>query len=913
MTHHLSRRARRGSALGITMILCALASVLAVTTLALGTHNRQMTLRARVQSDAARTATSAIHYTASQLKTKAESPTPSAISALATQMDIPLASLGVDADTYDLAASFARAVRVGDPVRLNRSQFKMSSYERPEFIGDPDGKGSSVDQLWAQPIRVQVSLTPKGVMTRPVTCTMEAALQFRVKSLFQVAMFFNDTIAWLPGGANTYRGGIHSNSPMYIWAKTTNASQGVGARIQIESISAPSIYFRNFGPSDLDTSGNPLPNSPSAWGTAGTYSQAVYISRGDLNGDKIISAYNPVGSKSSQTVSQNSFNPWTDEYRPAYPTYWDQGRTDIYNNYWTLDVGDTDPKTGKVTRAKPNSRIDSDNPNIGNLATLFKDNYKDSKTGFQKVEVSSLATTTPRSIIEPPNPSFSAAGASDQQVAAEAEKFSNKAGVYLYVETEKRFPGDTVPRVLAFKPGVNAAGKSLTAAQAVAQYKATPIAGPAAITAAKMNLADTLIELPAGIVETSRRFVDYTQQKQNASDTPTPRVSAVDIDMGKLREALGSKDAPAPTDTSKSIRTQTVGKDAAGNIALVDNGAWNATAGWNGVMYMEVDKPQGAGWSADTPPAAAQKQDTDSNGKLIFNSDGTPKMVAAETAIAAAPLKDNKGYDTANLTGVRIHNAEKLPDLAGTPGYKQEKEGFTFATNTAVYTVGNINADGNPDTDSSYGTSSGQDFGTYDKNSSHFENNSALNPTSGTQADKHQFPFAIAADAITVMSQKHKNPTGSATFGDNLTEGDNVANKTNASSNLYYRESFTELNFGAIAGGANPSANYQSRRPLQVYMPARWDANDIRYRGSLVTLFESQYSKKWTGGNGSQQSRAMDIGYARSYAMGYIPPGVPISMTSVLVNCAVIADSDFKSDTTFPSATRKAPSGIVAE
>ena len=887
MTIHLTRRARRGSILGMTMILCVLATVLAVTTLSLGTHNRKLTLRSRGQNDATRAAISALNYTAAQVREKVTAPNAgtadAAIAALTLNPELPLARLGVDTTFYDETASSIEAVKIGAPFRANKAQFPLDA-SKPELQNDPDA-GSYIDELWVQPIRVRVTLYPKGKgpsrstviskekpdssgvsgYVKPAyafVCTMEASVQFRVKSLFQVAMYFNDVTPWLWGGANTYRGGIHSNEPIYIWASGNTE----GARVQIERISAKKILFRNYDARD---------------GWAGArhmgavdpgHNQAVYISRGDLPSvrdpktgelvpDGIITAYKSYP-KSAQWYSQNETSPiWSsgrpaDEYRPAYRTLWDKGEAfqSNFSNYWRKDT-----PAGSDNRY---FRIDSDNPDIGNLSTLFNGNYKDDKTGFQEVKVSSLATTTPRSIIEPPEPSKNA-----KTDPVEAEKFANKAGVYVYVETRKRFNKDVVPRVIVFNNS-----SSRTAAEAVAAYKAASMNNEVQLEKIQKDLADNLLALPSGVIETSRRFVDYSQQKQTGTDSATPRVSAVDIDMGKLREALGTKDTPATAIRQLDVRTLHGQGQGVGNTELVQTD-WNPNdtkSGWNGVLYVEVDKPQGDGWSAEAPPEG----------------------------VTAAPLRDSAGNPTANLTAVRIHNAEQLPDRSGTPGYNRQ-EGLTLATNTVVYTVGNVNADGNRDTDPSFGTSSGD--------GSRAENNSAISDPKAP----HQFPFAIAADAVTVMPGNHKTPdkvqeTARGNEGD-LTLGDNRANSRNTFNGIYDREKFTELNFGIIAGGGNPDANFKARRPLQPFTPSNWNNNDIRYRGSIVTLFESRFAKKWAGGNGTQVSQSIDIGFDRSYGRGFIPPGVPRSQTCVLANFALVADSDF-ANTTFPAPSRKTPS-----
>lgn len=882
------RAASRGSALILTIIATGLASAIALLMLSQSSANHTLAVHSSVETEAKRAAVNTIELINAHLEARIRSrPNLSPDEMVKWIAGLTLAdetltpeNLGIDTSKY-IANVRWTFVRINDrppttvdnhtPVitQLNAGLGTVMISDRAANAADVD-QGRYIQELWSTPIRVLVQLESKATPTDNFTgrdafsAVMQASLQTRRSSLLRTAMYFSAYTPFLWGGNNIYRGGIHSNKNAYFWASGSSE----GARVQIERISAPGIYFRDYKtgigawganaavpgefPDALLPGNNDRFNGTnnrviSGDGALNPQRQAIYISMGDRNGDGKVVGY---GGASFQATSTSAPNTAGTEYRPAYRSEWDLGGTNQLdaNNFWRTDNTYRDALTGQTKNYDSTYfRIDSDNPNIRTLSTLFNGNFKDNQTGYQSVSPAGLeALTDPHQVIEPPadaptapsaplaNRPLSAAddpiafaewaaydsakAAAANASAVEAAKLSTKSNFYVYVETTPRFTGDVVPKVTVFS----------SSKAATAYKKAIAAASDADMRAAvEAASAPNILTLPKGVINTTRRFIDYTQRQISASDTATPRVSAVDIDIGALRAAIGTADNPTTA------------------ITKADGSTWNpndTTSGWNGVAYVDVDNPKGTGWSAAPPPVG----------------------------MTAAPATDNANRTTENLTAVRIFNAADIPTRAGTPGYDRTdvtREGFSLATNTAVYTVGNINANGDPADDVSYGTSSGATEATAKEK---------------TKGKEHHTAMAIACDSLIVMPGNHLDPLGTGVA--DLTNGDNVANTAGpgsaaGGSPIYTANTFTELNFAVLSGGVDPNKFNIPKHALQTYSPACAHSNGgtYRYRGSANQLFLAKYNTKWSqASHGTPYlGKIVDVGYDDNFPAGYTPPGIP--------------------------------------
>ena len=169
-------------------------------------------------------------------------------------------------------------------------------------------------------------------------------------------------------------------------------------------------------------------------------------------------------------------------------------------------------------------------------------------------------------LIEPPDTTSSA------NANIEAQKYSNKAGLYIFQAANAL---GAPPAPVAF----------LNAADAAA-YKALNVASRATwlVTAANRN---KVVALPAGVVNTNRHMTDF---REGAT------VSTVDVDLGKLRTAVNTTTASAATNIKAwNTSTSTYSSDWNLDATVTRNGS--ADSAWNGQVYIEVENPS-AGYTA---------------------------------------------------------------------------------------------------------------------------------------------------------------------------------------------------------------------------------------------------------------------------------------------------------------------------
>jgi len=188
--------------------------------------------------------------------------------------------------------------------------------------------------------------------------------------------------------------------------------------------------------------------------------------------------------------------------------------------------------------------------------------------------------------------------------------------------------------------------------------------------------------------------------------------------------------------------------------------------------------------------------------------------------------------DSNTELGLILTNASRIPD----PAYNKvagRDPGFTLATNSAIYVKGHYNADGDPDTGSN----------------TESDESSVWNPNP---------PAALVGDAIMPLSPH---------FG-SLGTKDRSADSTG----------FTEFNAAIIQGlrptdkggdGRISGGNHNFPRFLE-----DWGGIEFRYRGSMVSLFESEIATQGT--NTAYYSPPIrNWGFYELFGSGVYPPGTP--------------------------------------
>lgn len=183
-------------------------------------------------------------------------------------------------------------------------------------------------------------------------------------------------------------------------------------------------------------------------------------------------------------------------------------------------------------------------------------------------------------------------------------------------------------------------------------------------------------------------------------------------------------------------------------------------------------------------------------------------------------------FDNLVSTGLRLINAQNLPSRGN--------EGFTIATNNRLYIRGHYNADG------SMGT--GQ----------------------GTNADTTEVPAAVAADAVTVLSNH---------WDDRLSRADVTRFATIPNQNDRNIPQDTEIAAAIITGTDvyNSGGINNLVRFLEM-----WEDKIVRIRGSLIALFKSEVAWEPLMMQYVFYPPDREFSYSNLFRANRFPPGTPI-------------------------------------
>lgn len=490
--------------------------------------------------------------------------------------------------------------------------------------------------------------------------------------------------------------------------------------------------------------------------------------------------------------------------------------------------------------------------------------------------------------IDPPNPALrdSTDPAYADARVAETAKTAYEASLYTYVDNS----GD----VMVFTNEANA--ESYKAASNKTAWKS-------ANTSKYIDPAETsgFVNMPY-VERYNDGGTDYTSASKNTDlargaifDAQQKKtVAMVDLDLGALSTKVKS-----------------------GAIKLANGTSWNTTGttGWNGVMYVDVANPTGMPTSVPVKDKASGYYIgpvTTTNPVTGVSTTVTKpdSSITADTAIKA-PLpslnitgtakawNDGSSISDTGLTGVRIKNATTVPSaLIGDPG-------FTLATNTATYTVGSVNADGNIST----GTTSLQD-----------DQSSATSTTA-------KVPAAIFSDKNVVLSNDFSNlsydldlyvkkpssrPSGMAQSLYNnwpftgpapSSSTYDLGNKNGGSGEYYYQRNpnnrsgsarVMELSVAFMVGD-DASTNKGIHTILSYLQPFDSSNDTLRMRGSIIGIFKSRYFNAAAGSfNDYYVAPQRTFGYSSLLKSGKMPPASPTISSYRRMRQFTISPADYK-------------------
>ena len=211
---------------------------------------------------------------------------------------------------------------------------------------------------------------------------------------------------------------------------------------------------------------------------------------------------------------------------------------------------------------------------------------------------------------------------------------------------------------------------------------------------------------------------------------------------------------------------------------------------------------------------------------------------------------EDRGY---TRSGLRVMNAERVPT---TTGPDKLADGFTLATNNAMYLKGSFNADGNMNT----GTAQAPDV-------------------PSTSSAKAEVPAALIADSLTLLSDHWNDSMSRADV--NRTRGSGVEGPN-------HRAKPTHIEIAAAVITGMPPGNelpWDSRNvqfthnggPLNQLRLMEFFGEDVttRFRGSLVQLYHHTISWEPWRLRYTYLPPKREYGFADLFAEGRYPPGTP--------------------------------------
>lgn len=464
--------------------------------------------------------------------------------------------------------------------------------------------------------------------------------------------------------------------------------------------------------------------------------------------------------------------------------------------------------------------------------------------------------------IDPPNPTVRNSTEAEYAAvrAAESVKTAYQAGLYTYVEQNGVMTVFTSQTAAAeYKESSNKSAWKSNAANQTKFLAADEASAFVTMPYIERYNGDTTNYLSSTKnTDLARSAIFDSQQKKT--------VAMVDVNLGSLKTKIDS-----------------------GSLKLANGStvATTGTGGWNGILYVDVQNP-------NSRPAALVKdkatgQYVSTTGQLTNDSSSAISKTLPSLNITGKAVAWDTGNavdDSAGLTAVRIKNAATVPEA------KVGSTGFTLATNTATYTVGSVNADGNLAT----GTTSLQD------------------DQSSSSTSSSKVPMAIFSDKNIVLSADFANldydlklyvakpstmPAGMSSGNWPFTGPSSTTLKGSKGNGQYQYQaapssgSVMELNCGFIIGD-DDATNKGIHTMLSYLQPFSTTNDTLRMRGALIGVFKSRFFTAAAGSfNDYYIAPVRTFGYSSLFKDGKMPPGAPMVTNHRRVRQFLITKADY--------------------
>ena len=251
-----------------------------------------------------------------------------------------------------------------------------------------------------------------------------------------------------------------------------------------------------------------------------------------------------------------------------------------------------------------------------------------------------------------------------------------------------------------------------------------------------------------------------------------------------------------------------------------------------------VEGNKGSDWGASGNPSALPENWWNGVVYIEVSTNGSPSDRPDNVVVAEG------GW------GVKLINGENVPNPSFS--WTDDLYGTTIATNAPMYVQGDYNADGD------------------------FSTGSATDPD--VTDVKQEPPAALAADAVTILSNSWD-------------DADSLKNTSSRTTNA-----FTEVAAAILTGlvpsdknGANNDSGGVENFPRFL---EKWNTT-LRYRGSMVALFESEVATEPWGKSNVYSPPTRDWGFNSLFAQGFYPPGTPNSRTFRRINYRNLSENEY--------------------
>lgn len=198
--------------------------------------------------------------------------------------------------------------------------------------------------------------------------------------------------------------------------------------------------------------------------------------------------------------------------------------------------------------------------------------------------------------------------------------------------------------------------------------------------------------------------------------------------------------------------------------------------------------------------------------------------------------------------GVKVVNGQTIPNPEFL--HSDDTYGTALATNSMMYIHGHYNSDGDMDT----GSPTEADI---------TRTTDSTGDSIGFASEGEEAPASLIADSLTFLSANWddaKSNTGNT--------DQRVATSTEVSAAILT---------GLVPSGETGSDRYSGGVENFPRFLEKWSGKQLRLRGSIVALFESEVGTAPWGSGNVYNPPARNWGFHSDYAKGFLPPGTPNS------------------------------------